>query len=144
MSQNLEEQIVSYVFNLVRIVRKQITSNLNTLNLTMLQIETLYYLLHVKKPPTMAEIAKQLKISKPTATVHLDRLVSLGLVTRQVQTRDRRIVLIKLTPKGKKLLLHKLKTRKNLTKKLLNCLSIEDKEKILQIFKRLIAHLENQ
>jgi len=141
MKQNIEDQILTSIFNLMRIARKRIASHINTFDLTMLQIETLFFL-NTESQSTMAEIAQQLQISKPTATIHLERLVQLGLATRKNQSDDRRLVMIELTPKGKKLLASKLKARKVHTKKLLNCLSEKEKETILKIFTRLLTHLE--
>jgi len=140
MKQNIEEQIITSAFNLGRIIRKHI-SDINTFDLTIQQIETLLYL-YTNPQPTMAEIAKQLQISKPTATIHLDRLVELGLVIRINQPHDRRLVIINLTSKGKKLLKIKLKARKFMTKKILNCFSQEEKEKILATFTNLIKKLD--
>ena len=50
---------------------------------------------------TMTSICKALVITKPNATVLVDRLVNLGFVERETDKNDRRLVYIVLTKEGK-------------------------------------------
>ena len=52
----------------------------------------------------MNELALFLRISRPAATGLIDRLISQGLVSREGDPRDRRIVRVNLTVKGRKIL----------------------------------------
>ena len=59
--------------------------------------------MHVKLtsgPHTVRGLAQTLAFSKPAVTRALDRLSRLGHVTRQRDPRDRRSVLIEVTPAG--------------------------------------------
>jgi DNA-binding MarR family transcriptional regulator len=49
----------------------------------------------------IAWIGEKLSIPKPQMTVLIDRLVSLGIVERQADVSDRRVINIALTPRGK-------------------------------------------
>jgi DNA-binding MarR family transcriptional regulator len=57
-----------------------------------------------QEPKTMKQIAEALGVAVSTPTRTIDRLVEKGLVTRTVAKKDRRKLLIELTPEGKDLL----------------------------------------
>ncbi len=52
---------------------------------------------------SMSELGKRLHLDKPTITGVADRLEKKGLIKRYRQERDRRLILIHLTPEGVKL-----------------------------------------
>jgi DNA-binding MarR family transcriptional regulator len=52
----------------------------------------------------MKDIAKELNISLPAATGLVDRLYRMGMVKRTYDERDRRLIIITLTSKGKQTL----------------------------------------
>ena len=55
-------------------------------------------------PLHMTEIGEDIAISKPQMTQSIDRLISLGMVKRQPDAKDRRKINIKLTATGKETL----------------------------------------
>jgi DNA-binding MarR family transcriptional regulator len=52
--------------------------------------------------PSLSTVARHLSISSPTLCVDVDQLEAAGLVTRHRSDRDRRTVVLSLTPKGLK------------------------------------------
>jgi DNA-binding MarR family transcriptional regulator len=54
-----------------------------------------------KQPMSMGELAGALDIDRPNATVLVDELEALGLVTRRPHPSDRRAKLVEATRKGK-------------------------------------------
>jgi DNA-binding MarR family transcriptional regulator len=52
-------------------------------------------------PMTMSEIGRKMGISKPYATVLVDRLIQKGFVERVSEAKDRRLVNIKITTSGR-------------------------------------------
>ncbi len=52
----------------------------------------------------MKELAEQLLLTHHAAVQMVDRLAKAGLASREASTSDRRLVLLKLTPKGEALL----------------------------------------
>jgi len=70
--------------------------------LTTSQMLILQLLEESDKPVlSMSEIASDLGVSLPTVTSLVDRLVGRGLVERGTSERDRRLVLLRLTPYGR-------------------------------------------
>ena len=72
-------------------------------NLTIAEANALY-VIGPQEPKTMKQIAEALGVAVSTPTRTIDRLVGKGLVTRKVAKKDRRKLLIELTPEGKDLL----------------------------------------
>jgi DNA-binding MarR family transcriptional regulator len=52
--------------------------------------------------PSLSTVARHLSISAPTLCADVDQLEASGLVTRHRSDRDRRTVVLSLTPKGRK------------------------------------------
>ena len=73
------------------------------LNLTMPQLKVVL-LLFVNGPSRMGEIASALGVSLATATGVVDRLVERGILVREDDPDDRRVVLCHLSGKGKELI----------------------------------------
>jgi MarR family transcriptional regulator, organic hydroperoxide resistance regulator len=78
-------------------------------------------------PVTMSDFAADLRISLPTATHLVDRLVVKDLVARRRSDEDRRVVLIELSERGRKrhqtFLGHRLAT----TRKVLEMMAPDDR-----------------
>jgi DNA-binding MarR family transcriptional regulator len=72
------------------------------LELTMSQVKGLRTLAH-HTPATITQIAEVLKISQPTASQLVDRLVQSGLAQRTEDPTDRRRMLVRLSKKGQQL-----------------------------------------
>jgi len=53
-------------------------------------------------PCPISEIGRSLYISKPYMTVLIDSLLEKGLIAREHDTGDRRVILVSITPEGKK------------------------------------------
>ncbi len=72
------------------------------LDLTMSQMKGLRTLAH-NNPATITQFADALKISQPTASQLVDRLVQAGLAERSEDPDDRRRMLVRLSKKGQQL-----------------------------------------
>ncbi|MBP3914935.1 MULTISPECIES: MarR family transcriptional regulator [unclassified Clostridium] len=68
-------------------------------NIPHSHIKVLFYLIH-NGPIPISKMAKELYISKPNMTPVIDKLVEEGLVLRDYDPTDRRIILIQTTPKA--------------------------------------------
>lgn len=82
--------------------------------------------LHDRKQCTVGELARERGVSLPTITGIVDRLIRTKLVERVGDPRDRRVVLVKLTPKGKDVIKVVLAQIESKWEKCLNCLAPEE------------------
>ena len=72
------------------------------MDLTAGQLRALL-LFYTKGPVRMSDIAATLGVSTATATGVMDRMVERGIVTRESDPGDRRIVLCRMSPEGERL-----------------------------------------
>jgi DNA-binding MarR family transcriptional regulator len=77
-------------------------------------------------PLPISEIGRDLYISKPYMTVLIDSLMEKGLIERGNDPKDRRVILVSITPGGKKHLLRAFEVYKQDVKSLLSGLGKND------------------
>lgn len=71
------------------------------MNITMGQLHCLGTIAHLGNP-TMSQVAEALRLHPSTVTVLVDGLVAHGLAKRVADTKDRRVVRVNETAKGRK------------------------------------------
>ena len=92
--------------------------------------------LYREKVLSSGNLAKSLDVRNSTITSLVDRLVKLSLVRRRRCERDRRVVLVELTDKGRKLTEKLLTLRKKRLKEIVKELSREEVKEIYESIKR--------
>ena len=111
------------------------------INLTSAQIKLLTCFSN-KSELTMTELSNNLAVSMPTMTAMVDRLVNSKMVERERDNRDRRVVKVKLTDAGEKILRKLTRIRRKEMEKILMNLSGEEMESYLtsiEVVARLLA-----
>jgi len=99
----------------------------------------LQLLIHIKKDSgkPMRYYGQKLFISKPNMTTLADKLIKEGLLERQTDENDRRIINLMITPKGKEFLeFHKRNLKKSIIKRL-EVLEDEDIQKLNDSFEKI-------
>jgi DNA-binding MarR family transcriptional regulator len=67
---------------------------------------------------TMSYLSKKIMISKPNLTVMADKLIEENLIERTYDPNDRRVIILKITERGKSVIeKHKIKIKEVLLKK---------------------------
>jgi len=77
---------------------------------------------------TMSEVAQKLKITVSTLTTAINRLIKKGYVERKRIEEDRRVVLVKLTKRGKLAFRLHEKFHREMTNNAIEGLSVEEEE----------------
>ena len=111
------------------------------INLTSAQIKLLTCFSN-KSELTMTELSNNLAVSMPTMTAMVDRLVNSKMVERERDNRDRRVVKVKLTDAGEKILRKLIRIRRKEMEKILMNLNGEEMESYLtsiEVVARLLA-----
>ncbi len=109
-----------------------------SLDLSTPQLKVVLLLL-VQGPSRMSVIASALGVSLATGTGVVDRLVERGIVVRQGDPEDRRVVLCRLSPKGEKMLVGLWKLAREHAEMMFKSLSVD---KIMAVRSGLEALLE--
>ena len=100
--EGLTQHILKLAGEIYNIVGLGLPSELLTSDLTVAQLRVLL-LMHTEGPVRMGSIASTLGIALSTATGMVDRLVKKGLVVRDADSQDRRLVICRLSPQGQEL-----------------------------------------
>lgn len=90
------------------------------------------FLLGGMGPLPMRGLAEQLDVSQASATGLVDRMEQRGLVTRERDAVDRRVVRVTLTPQGEALMAGLAAERRDTLSRLLGALSEDDAAALLQ------------
>lgn len=139
----VNERLIDLFFQMSRFMRKEMSTSSRVAHLSMLQLEVLIYL-KVNTSTEMHTIASYFHINKSTASNHLDTLQKMKLVSRKIDTKDKRVVHVILTVKGKKLLAEGLKEKNRRMNNLLTYLSKEDKNTLCKIITNLLNSMKKQ
>ena len=121
------DRILENMFHVMLIVHKKILKTDLTgcdENLTRLHFAVMGEL--SQNNMTMSELAKTLMMPKPQVTHLVDALVAAGLVERLADIKDRRVINLFLTDKGRLLGREMKKKAKENTKKILSTLTPEE------------------
>jgi DNA-binding MarR family transcriptional regulator len=123
--------IMDRILNSYNAISKSINpANLYKIELTSSQIKVLATFTE-QECYSMTELSQMLSVTMPTMTAMIDRLIQSGLVKRERDERDRRVVLVRLTGDGKKVISNLMDIRKQEIEKVLRTLEHEEVEVFL-------------
>lgn len=135
----IDKKLLEVHFHLSRFIKSKIESSSKMINLTLMQVRTLFFL-REKPNSTVSDVAAFFHTTIPTATVLLDKLAEMKLVTRTNDQIDRRVVRIHLTPNGQGLLNKAAKERMTIFNKIISKLTLKDKKNLLRIMENIISN----
>jgi len=131
-------KVLQLVFGLSRSMKKEFHPDAaqKEVDLSMIQVQALKEI-SMSDKCAMSDIAHQMCIALPTATVLINKLVTLGLVKRTVEKKDRRITCLALTPVGKEKIDKIVAIKIAHAGKIINLLDDKDKKDLLRILENL-------
>ncbi|SEU12460.1 MarR family winged helix-turn-helix transcriptional regulator [Paenibacillus sp. NFR01] len=105
MPQQIDPLIETLGLSMWRVQRRIMSQNslYKEIGLTVPQY-SLLQLVAMEKTPRVIQLADKLEVKSSAVTVMLDRLELLKLVSRTTDEKDRRAVIVTLTPKGQEVL----------------------------------------
>lgn len=86
---------------------------------------------------TMGELCSKMFLACSTATDLIDRMERNGLIERVRDTADRRVIRLKVLPKGNQVIDEVLEARRNYLATILSELDVADKERLIQAIDQL-------
>jgi DNA-binding MarR family transcriptional regulator len=93
-------QLADQLYRLTRRLRRSQAERLAPLGLTPAQERALRVISRSDEPPRMTELADHLGIVPRSLTTVVDALEEAGLVRREIDPRNRRAILLRLTDRG--------------------------------------------
>lgn len=97
---------------------------------TITQFRTLV-VLSAHGPTTLVQLAARLEVNSSTAQRQVDRLLALGLVTREENPADRREVLIDLTAAGSRIVATVTRRRRAAIARVVATLPVDQREQLI-------------
>lgn len=101
----------------------------------------------VEEPRRMSDIAKRLDVTMGTLTTNMNSLEDKSYITRERSKTDKRVVLVMLTPKGKKAFYHHRDFHKHMIMSITNGLDEEEMKVMMKCLLNLsdfFTKLENE
>ena len=96
----------------------------------------------ISEPRNMSAIAKTLLVTVVTLTIAVNNLVKKGYVNRTRSEKDRRVVLISLTEKGKRAYEHHRQFHEKMIKATIQNMNPQEEEVLAQALTNLIGFFE--
>jgi len=112
------------------ILRKRGRDILEDFNVTPPQLNALNFLKHHSL--TMGELGQKMYLACSTATDHIDRMERNGLIQRERDPNDRRMIRLKVTPKGDQIIAEVVEARKRYVASVLMKVAPEDRKTLAQ------------
>jgi DNA-binding MarR family transcriptional regulator len=143
MSQELEkfsQQVIEIMPFIVREFAKREDNDLTRGKISCSQMVALDYLLHHNRVP-MAEMAKVLSIKTSSASILIDRLIREKMLKRERDNKDRRVVWVSITPKGKKVVKQILSQKKLALRDIFRPLTPAERQQYLSVLTKVKAHI---
>lgn len=131
-------QLADQLHRLTKRLRRAQAERLAPLGLTPAQERALRMITRDDEPPRMTELADRLGIVPRSLTTVIDALEEAGLVRREVDPRNRRAILLRLTDRGTAVRDELREARRRAAEDLFAPLSAEDRK----TFASLLAHLD--
>ncbi|HSX08614.1 MAG TPA: MarR family transcriptional regulator [Candidatus Saccharimonadales bacterium] len=141
MASPVATKFFEVMFKNSRLLRDRVNYSSELTQLSMLQVQTLS-LLKRNGSVQMREIADYFHIELPSATSLLNKLVSLQLVERQQDAKDRRLVKVTLTKAGDDLLKKSMDVKLEHLEHMLSYLTEEEQRELLRLVEKLNDRIE--
>jgi DNA-binding MarR family transcriptional regulator len=121
----LTKEIIELQRQINRDIRQHTLEAWMGLNITAPQLKTMFFIAD-HGSTNFTKLASALGVTPPNVTGIVDRLVEHGLVSRQENPEDRRMLMLHLTEKGKSIIADLRERRVSRMSKVLSSLSLEE------------------
>lgn len=98
---SLKEAII-YLSDLIEKILEETIDQADFSDLTQQQLFYLKVIVRLKNP-TLTDLARELRLTKPTVTVLADKLAEKGYIKRVHSDNDRRVIYLQINDKGDKI-----------------------------------------
>ena len=142
-SANLDQfsrQIVQIMPLMFREFAKREDNELTRGKISFPQMVALDYAAHHPKV-TMTELSKVLSIRLSSTTVLVDRLIREKMLRRERDEKDRRLVWVMVTPRGKKVISQIMEQKRRSIKDIFGVLSGRERDQYLSMISKVYSHL---
>ncbi len=137
------QRMVTLLPRMMRGFARRESNYLSRGKITIPQWGVLEHLSRDREVP-MNELARHLGITRPAATGLADRLIAQGLVARQGDRADRRVIRVRLTPKGRRVLDNIWNQKRRMIQQVFGQISPADRAQYLSTLERVAQILSEE
>ena len=137
------QRMIALLPRMLRGFARRESNYLSRGKITLPQLGVLEYLSNRRESP-MNELARHLGVTRPAATGLADRLIAQGLVSRQGDRSDRRVIRINLTPKGRRVLDNIWNQKRRMLQEVFGQLSPAERAQYLATLERVVEILSEK
>lgn len=131
--EDLVQMLDEGIILLLQFIKSQILAeSINNEPITPPQFGLLYCL-HQRGQITMSELSREMHLTHGASTGMVDRLVKMKLVERQRSKKDRRIVFVSISSRGKELIERMRIRRHAILKKIIQEMNTEERYLLLKV-----------
>lgn len=132
------DTLIEYILSFMPLLHKKLFKDFKHCEISKQQMQLLFHIKHENGKP-MKYYGNKLMISKPNLTTVVNKLIEEGLIERERDTDDRRIINLTITEKGDHFLTsHREIIKQNMLKRL-EVLSDEDINRLNKNFEEMKA-----
>lgn len=132
-----KESIAQLLLSFMDVLRRDVQSRLPD-TCTFMHVKTLGFIA-ARKEPSMKDIAEDLRITSPGATMIVDKLVESKDIDRIHDPDDRRVIRLRMTAKGNAVLDKGMKVIKECLDEMASVLTKDEATKFSAILEKLIT-----
>ena len=136
-------KLISSLMNTQRLIGDKIRRDEDVGFFSITQLEILRYI-DVERQPLMREVAEYLKVTPPSVTFLIDPLVRAGKLRRLSDKKDRRIIRLAITAKGKRALNEGFKKIKGRVGGVFEKLNKKEINSLIKIHQKIAVILKNK
>lgn len=133
------QKIVTQLVSLMCLLRERAKALPTSRTFSVIQMQALYYVFK-KDSCLMRDIASYLAITPPSATTLVYNLMKRGLLQRQVDVEDRRVVRLRVTTAGKRLLKQRFTEFSKAMGKALSGLTLSEKKQLITFLDSILVN----
>jgi len=132
------EELIPLILGAVRALHSHLKKNhgLDFSRISPLKIQTLGFI-KKQKNPLMKDVADFLAITPPSATSLIESLAKDKLIIRHFDHKDRRVVHLRITDKGSRILSKGFKEMICHMKEVFTCLTEKEKKQLIGIYRKI-------
>lgn len=146
---NNTDYLISLIFETGNLIRDKAREREKINPLSFARLHVLHFIYEEienkkRNGPTMKDISERLRITPPSATSLVSGLVTNGELKRIYELKDRRLVRLAITSKGKTTLKHEFGKIKKRLRNVFRNLEEREKKELIKILKRLYKIYQNK
>lgn len=140
----IENLMVELVNKVSQDLREYKENTLGQSELSQMTISQYYFLSAIDKleSPNYSDLAKELKVSKPSVTASVNKLIQQGFIHKIQNEKDKRVFHLKLSEKGESLMKAEKRVSYEFANNIVSCLDKEELQQLETIFTKILESIE--